>query len=140
MRPSRSYKLKRDSSEKTTWCQSACQAQCSWAHCKRSRRWFAVSGILYKGTLVLNPRCSRRQRIDEVDIITPVAVDQHAANCLEEAVRSFTTMRSRCRSSCADVIFRRPPPVLRVFRFSSVHCFETRVTVELFRCTRAPIA
>ncbi|GFV13079.1 uncharacterized protein TNCV_4714041 [Trichonephila clavipes] len=98
IRPSWSLKLKRDSSEKTIWCQSACQALCSGAHCRRSRRWFAVRGILYKGTLARNPRCVRRRRIDEANISTPVAVDQRAANCLEEAVRSFTTMRSRCRS------------------------------------------
>ncbi|GFX72027.1 hypothetical protein TNCV_1892341, partial [Trichonephila clavipes] len=53
-----------------------------------------MRGILYKDTIARNPRCSSRQRIDEVDISTPVAVDQRAANCLEEAVRSFTVMRS----------------------------------------------
>ncbi|GFV03278.1 hypothetical protein TNCV_4018751 [Trichonephila clavipes] len=41
MRSSWSHKLKRDSSEKTTWCQSACQALCSCAHCRRCRHWFA---------------------------------------------------------------------------------------------------
>ncbi|GFY08748.1 uncharacterized protein TNCV_5006611 [Trichonephila clavipes] len=107
---------------------------------RRSRRWFAVRGILYEGALASNPRCSRRQRIDEADISTPVAVDQRAANSLEEAVRLFTTMRSRCRSSYADVTFRRPLPVFRVVQCSSFHCFQTRVPVELFRCTRAPIA
>ncbi|GFY11089.1 uncharacterized protein TNCV_4470751 [Trichonephila clavipes] len=60
-------------------------------------------GILYKDTLALNPRCSRLRRIDEVDISTPVEVDQRAAYCLEEAVRLFTAMRSRCQSSRADV-------------------------------------
>ncbi|GFW24336.1 uncharacterized protein TNCV_605831 [Trichonephila clavipes] len=68
------------------------------------RRWFAVSGILYKDTLARNPRCSRRRQIDEADISTPVAVDQRAANYLEEAVRSFTAMQSRCRSSHASVV------------------------------------
>ncbi|GFT26257.1 putative DD41D transposase [Trichonephila clavipes] len=53
----------------------------------RCRRRFAVRRILYKGTLARNPRCSRRQRIDEADISTSVAVDQCAANCLEETVR-----------------------------------------------------
>ncbi|GFV65253.1 uncharacterized protein TNCV_4572531 [Trichonephila clavipes] len=65
---------------------------------------------LYKGILARNPRCIRRRRIDEADISTPVAVDQRAANCLDEAVRPFTTMRSRCRSSNADVAFHRPLP------------------------------
>ncbi|GFX27958.1 uncharacterized protein TNCV_773431 [Trichonephila clavipes] len=135
-----SHKLKRDSCEKTTSCQSACQAQCSRAHYRRRRRWFTVRGILYKGTLARNIRCSRRRRIEEVGISTPVAIDQPAANCLEEAVRSFTTMRSRCRSSRADVTFRHPLPGFRVVRCSSVHCFQTRITVELFHYTRAPIA
>ncbi|GFV23277.1 uncharacterized protein TNCV_4779911 [Trichonephila clavipes] len=71
-------------------------------------------------------------------MVCPVA--QRSANCLEEPVRSFTTMRSRCRSSNADVTFWCPLPVFRVVRCSSVHCFQTRTTVELFRCTRAPIA
>ncbi|GFV42431.1 uncharacterized protein TNCV_3646671 [Trichonephila clavipes] len=70
----------------------------------RSRRWFAVRGILYKGTLARNSLSRRHQRIEEADISTPVAVDQHGDNYLEEAVRSFTAMRSRCRSSRADVI------------------------------------
>ncbi|GFW98823.1 hypothetical protein TNCV_2837841 [Trichonephila clavipes] len=48
--------------------------------------------ILYKGTLARNPRCSRRRRIDEGDISTPIAVDQRTTNRLEEAVRSFTAI------------------------------------------------
>ncbi|GFS89315.1 uncharacterized protein TNCV_3399891 [Trichonephila clavipes] len=87
-------------------------------------------GILYKGTLSRSPRCSRRRRIDEVDIKTPVPVDQRSTNCLEEAVRSFTG--SRFRSLRSDVNFRRPLPVFLVVRCSSVHCFQTRITVELF--------
>ncbi|GFU04809.1 uncharacterized protein TNCV_2275181 [Trichonephila clavipes] len=106
----------------------------------RRRRWFVVRGILYKGTIVRNPRCSRRRRIDEADISAPVAVHQRAANCLEAAVRSLTVMRSRCRSSRGNVTCRRPLPVFRVVRCSSVHCFQTHITVDLFRCTRAPIA
>ncbi|GFU94822.1 uncharacterized protein TNCV_4552741 [Trichonephila clavipes] len=80
-------------------------------------------GVLYKSSLARNPRGSRRRRIDEADISIPVAVDQHSANCLEEAVRSFTAMRSRCRSLRTDVTFRRPLPVVRVVRCSSVNCF-----------------
>ncbi|GFV94286.1 uncharacterized protein TNCV_2267401 [Trichonephila clavipes] len=75
-------------------------------------------GILYKGNLTCNPRCSRRQRMHEENISTHVAVDQHATKCVDEAVRSFTTMRSRCRSSHAGVTFRRPLPVSRVVRGS----------------------
>ena len=82
-----------------TWCQSACRALCSWTHCRCSRRRLVVKKILWKGTLTRSPRYSRHQRIDEVEINTPVAIDQRAANSLEEAVWSFTTMRSRCRSS-----------------------------------------
>ncbi|GFT25789.1 uncharacterized protein TNCV_1517681 [Trichonephila clavipes] len=96
MRPSWSHKLKHDSSDRTTWCQSAC-------------------------TLASNSLCSRCLRIDEADISTPVAVDQRAATCLEEVVRSFTIMRRRSRSSCADVTFRRPLPVFRVVQCSSFH-------------------
>ncbi|GFW49457.1 hypothetical protein TNCV_3059641 [Trichonephila clavipes] len=81
--------LKRDSSEKTTWCQSAFQALC-WVCCRRRSQCAANVDKLTKPTLV--------------------AVDQRAVNCLEEAVRSFTAMRSRCRSSPAGVTFRRPLP------------------------------
>ncbi|GFU67353.1 uncharacterized protein TNCV_1746431 [Trichonephila clavipes] len=95
--------------------------------------------VVYKGTLARNPRYSSRRRIDEDGISTPLAVDQHAANCLEEAIRSFTAIRSRCRSSRPDVTFRRLLPVVRVVRSSSVHCFQTRINTELFRCTRAPL-
>ncbi|GFT72537.1 uncharacterized protein TNCV_973991 [Trichonephila clavipes] len=102
-RSSWSPKLKRDSSKKTT-CQSDFQDMSSGAHCRGSRRWFAMRGILYKGTLTRNPWCSRRQRIDEADISTLIAVNQRAANCLEEAIWSFTIMRS----SRTDVTFRRP--------------------------------
>ncbi|GFT51995.1 uncharacterized protein TNCV_2058441 [Trichonephila clavipes] len=94
---------------------------------------------MYKGILARNQQCRRRRRVGETDISTPVAVDQRVANCLEEAARSFTTMWSRYRSSRADVTFLRPLPLFRVFRSSLVHCFETRITVELFHCTRAPI-
>ncbi|GFU59732.1 uncharacterized protein TNCV_3186881 [Trichonephila clavipes] len=97
-------------------------------------------GILHKGTFARNPRCSRHQRIDEADISTLVALDQRDANCLGEAVRSFIAMWSRCRSSYADVTFRHPLPVFLVVRCSSAYCFQTRITVELFRCARAPIA
>ncbi|GFW54480.1 hypothetical protein TNCV_1608441 [Trichonephila clavipes] len=45
----------------------------------------------------------------------------------------------RCRSSHADDTFRLPAPVLS-FRYSSVHFFQTRINVDLFRCKRAPIA
>ncbi|GFW29343.1 uncharacterized protein TNCV_742851 [Trichonephila clavipes] len=86
MRPSWSRKLKCDSPENTTCYQSTSQALCSRAHCRSRHRWFAVRRILYKGTLAHNPRCSRRQRIDEVDISIPVAGDQRAVNCLKEDV------------------------------------------------------
>ncbi|GFX34902.1 uncharacterized protein TNCV_2328421 [Trichonephila clavipes] len=111
MWPLWSHKLKRDSTVKTSWCQSACQALWSWARCRRSRQWFAMRGMLYKGTLARNPWCSRHRRIDQADICTPVAVDQRAANCLDEVVRSFTAMWSRCRSSRTDITFRLSLPV-----------------------------
>ena len=97
-------------------------------------------GVLYKCTLVRSPRCSRHRHIDEADTSTPVAVDQAAVNCLEKAAWSFTAMRNRCRSLRANVIFRRPLTIFRVVWWKLVHCFQTRITVELFRCTRSVIA
>ncbi|GFT77615.1 uncharacterized protein TNCV_821711 [Trichonephila clavipes] len=78
--------------------------------------------------------------MDEADISIPVAVDQRATKCLDEAIRSFTVMRSMCRSSRVYVDFGRPLPVFRVVRCSSVHCFETGMAVEWLHCTRAPKA
>ncbi|GFY03522.1 hypothetical protein TNCV_3211591 [Trichonephila clavipes] len=40
----------------------------------------------------------------------------------------------------ADVTFHHLLPVFRVSPCSSVHCFQTRITVELLHCRRAPIA
>ncbi|GFV96703.1 hypothetical protein TNCV_3387961 [Trichonephila clavipes] len=48
-------------------------------------------------------------------------------------------MRSRCLSSYADVTFRRPLSGFQVVQCSSVHCFQTRITVELFHRTRCAI-
>ncbi|GFV41154.1 hypothetical protein TNCV_2667451 [Trichonephila clavipes] len=49
-------------------------------------------GIPYKCTLSRSLRCSRHQRVDEANISIPLAVGQIAANCLDEAVRSFTAI------------------------------------------------
>ncbi|GFV80192.1 retrovirus-related Pol polyprotein from transposon TNT 1-94 [Trichonephila clavipes] len=103
-------------------------------------RLVARGNTQLRGTVSRTPRRSRRRRIDEGDISIPVAVNQRAANCVKEAVRSYTGIRSRCRSSCTDVTFRRPLPVFPVVQCSSVHCFQTRITVELFRCTQATVA
>ncbi|GFX41655.1 uncharacterized protein TNCV_3110511 [Trichonephila clavipes] len=69
-----------------------------------------------------------------------VALAQCATNCLEEAVRSFTAMRSTCLSLRTDVTFRHSLPVFRVVRSMPVYFFQTRITMELLRCTRAAIA
>ncbi|GFV16396.1 hypothetical protein TNCV_1525421 [Trichonephila clavipes] len=42
------------------------------------------------------PRRVRQRNGAAADISTPVALEQCAAKCLEEAVRSFTAMWSRC--------------------------------------------
>ncbi|GFW63029.1 hypothetical protein TNCV_4453771 [Trichonephila clavipes] len=106
MRPSWSHRLKRDSSEKTTWCQSACQVL-------------------------------RRQRYDEADISTNVAVEQCAPNCLEEDVRSFTTMAIDLRTLTSPSVVH-----YRFFKlFGARRSTVTKFTsLELFHCTRAPIA
>ncbi|GFV47307.1 uncharacterized protein TNCV_4829631 [Trichonephila clavipes] len=138
MRPLWSHKLKHDLSGDNL-VPISLPGSVLMSPCRRSRRWFVVRGILYKGTLARNRRCSGRRRIDEADISTLVTVDQRVANCLEEAVQPFTAMRSRCRSSRADVTLRHPLPVFQVVRCLSVHCFQTRITVEMFHNTRAPI-
>ena len=77
---------------------------------------------------------------NKTNISTLVAVNQCAANCLEEAVWSSTAMRSRCRSSRADVTFHHQLWVFRVVRYSSFHCFQYLITVKLFRDSWAAIA
>ena len=77
--------------------------------------------------------------VDELDISTLVAVDQYAANCLEEAVWLFTAICRKCRLSCADVTSRCPLPVFWVVQCLSVHCFQIPIIVELFSYTRAAI-
>ena len=98
------HKLKRYSSEKTTWFQLACITLCLRANCRCSYRWFKVKGILHKSILTGSPLCSTIVPlcwwIDKTDIRTTVAVDQRAANCMEEAVLSFTAMQSRCWLLC----------------------------------------
>ncbi|GFV91111.1 hypothetical protein TNCV_896321 [Trichonephila clavipes] len=64
---------------------------------------------------------------------TPVAVNQRAAKCMEEAVRSFTAMRSRCRSSRADVTFRRP------LRFSSCSVLVDSLLPNSHHCESVPL-
>ncbi|GFV84771.1 uncharacterized protein TNCV_4297531 [Trichonephila clavipes] len=47
-----------------------------------------MEGILYKGTLARNPRCSKCRGIDDAEFSTPVVADQRTAKCLKESVRS----------------------------------------------------
>ena len=98
---------------------------------------FLMSPLQMQATLVCR---EGDKRIHEPDISTPVAVDQRAANCQEEASRLFRAMWSRCQSSLADITFRHPLPVFRFVRCSSVHCFQTTITLKLFHCTRAAVA
>ncbi|PRD30683.1 UNVERIFIED_CONTAM: hypothetical protein NCL1_25673 [Trichonephila clavipes] len=122
MWPSWSHKLKRDSSKKTAWCQSACQALCHEPTADAAVDSLPSGGwILYKGTLARNSRCSKRLPIDKADISTSVAVDQSVFNCLEEAVWSFTAMR-------ADVDRHMPTS------FSGNHC----QFFELFGASQSP--
>ncbi|GFV33625.1 hypothetical protein TNCV_4567401 [Trichonephila clavipes] len=56
-----------------------------------SRRWFAVSVILYEGILSHGLKCSRCRRINGADVNTPEEVDQHAVSGME----AWTRERSR---------------------------------------------
>ncbi|GFV38337.1 uncharacterized protein TNCV_3952001 [Trichonephila clavipes] len=94
---------------------------------------------MYKDILTRNLRCSTSRRVDEADISIPVAVYEGDANYLEEILRSITTIRSRYRSSHADVCFRNQLRLFQIVWFLSVHCFHTRITLELFHCTRTHI-
>ncbi|GFV01581.1 hypothetical protein TNCV_2961741 [Trichonephila clavipes] len=94
-------------------------------------------GILFKGTLARNPRCNKCRRIDDTVIITPAAVDQRAANCLEEAdghsppcearVDRHLPSSAASSSSCSVLV---GPPFL-----NSSHCG----TVPLHTSSYCPI-
>lgn len=47
-----------------------------------------------------------RQRIDDADSDTPVAVDQCTANFIDEAVRLVSAMQTFCLSSYVDITIR----------------------------------
>ena len=128
MRPSWYHKLKRDSSENTTYCQSARQSLRWFAHCSQRRRWFSVRGILQKGVLAHSPRCSRRLQIDEAHNETPVAINHCAANRLEEVVGSVHMTRTdRTISSWRHIIGSIPgfpicPILVRLLLSNTHHC------------------
>lgn len=54
-----------------------------------------------KKVLICSPRFSRHQRIDDADSDIPLAINQYAANWLDEAVLSMKTM---CLKSYVIVI------------------------------------
>ncbi|GFU90175.1 uncharacterized protein TNCV_3873791 [Trichonephila clavipes] len=76
----------------------------------------------------------RRRRIDEADVSTPLVVDQHAAKCLEEAERSFTAMRCRCRTSPSDVTLCCSLPV-----FSSCSVLVGPLHQNSLYCENVPL-
>lgn len=94
-------KLKQDSSEKTSFCQSACQFSCRHAHFGRRRLWFYQRRIVFKGTLACSARCSRWWRIVEVNNNMPVSELQCFVSCSDLAIQSVTVMWMKCLSSCA---------------------------------------
>ncbi|GFV96052.1 hypothetical protein TNCV_1870141 [Trichonephila clavipes] len=97
--------------------------------------------VCHAQSLAPNPWRSGRRRIGEADISTPVTVNQRAANCLEEAVGSFTAM---WRAGVDRRVLALPSVVyyqfFELFGVRRSTAFQTHITVELFRCTRAPIA
>ena len=113
--------IKEDSLENTTCCETARQSLCSWVHCSRKHRWFGVMGILYKGVRTNSPQSSWSRWIAESNSDTSVAVNHYASNCLDEAVRFISDMRSKYLWSRIDAIFRLPLLYFPVVRYSFVH-------------------
>ncbi|KAJ8880091.1 hypothetical protein PR048_020714 [Dryococelus australis] len=83
-------RLKRDSSEHTTFCYSADQRRCSRVHCMLRRLWFLDNGSRRNGMPATSSACSGRHRAIDVDSSTPIAALQCRYN---EAVRPVTNMR-----------------------------------------------
>ncbi|GFT81581.1 hypothetical protein TNCV_3674131 [Trichonephila clavipes] len=93
-------------------------------------------GILYKGTLAHNPRCSRLRgsRRSYTTSIRPTCCQMPGESC---------TVIHRSYGAGVDrraLTIRRPLLVFRVVRCLLVHCFQTHSTEKLFRCIRATIA
>lgn len=126
MKHSSYHKLKLDSSEKI--------------NCIRRRRWLCVRRILYKGVVAHSQQCSRHWWIDKAESDAPVSVVQSADYYLNKAVLSVSAMRTKCLSLHVEDTFQYLQPYFRVVQFSSIHCFETRITVLLLLSTRAAIA
>ena len=123
------------------WCKSACQALCSWAHCKHSRRWFAVrGGSCIKTSLCHSPWCSRCLWICEAEFITLVAVYQPAAKLLGEIC---TVIHYHVEQVSIIACWRHLPSPTSSFSNCSVLVGpppSNSYIVDLFRCTRAVIA
>ena len=92
--------------------------------------------ILCKGILAHSSGDSIRRCIDEAEISTPVVVDQCAANCLKEAVLSFTAMRSKSRS---QVCALTSPSVdhFQFFDLFSARRFNASKLASLWNCSAA---
>ena len=140
MRSSWSHKLKRDAFEKKLGTNHFARLCAHKPIPYASRRWLAVRRILFKVSLYAVYRAAKRRRLYEADISTSVALEQRSADSLEETIWSFIVMRSSCQSSRTDGTFHHSLPVFRVVRCSSVHCFQTRITEDLYRNTWAAIS
>ncbi|GFU40473.1 hypothetical protein TNCV_1208341 [Trichonephila clavipes] len=90
--------------------------------------------------LARNPRCSRHRIIDEVDITTPVAVNQRAANCLEELYG-----HSLPCGALIDCFTLTSPSVVHCQFLELVGTLRSTASkltllLELIHCKRVPIA
>lgn len=121
--------LNRNSSDKTTCCQCACQSLYSWAHCCHRRRWL---GILHKESFACSPWCSIHRRIDKENSEAPAKLDKCAVNCLDKAAQTISIMRMICISLHVNVTFRVPLSgflvVWSLLKFSLLpYCYATHM-------------
>ncbi|GFW15563.1 uncharacterized protein TNCV_4657031 [Trichonephila clavipes] len=135
-------KTNRDSSLKTTFCQSVTfHIDLVWHHCRRSCRCSGVKGSARKERLDLRFASARCLEIVCGTIATPTS-----ARIVERVtVGSTSACRTILRSSLLVVFLVAPDPVFRAWVPSRVHCcqqFQTalseRSTWPATRCVEQP--
>lgn len=100
-------------------------------YCSCSRRWFFMSGILYKEIPCTQTTMQQARRIVGVDNDTPVAMLQRSVNCPDQAV--WFAIRMNCLSSCVNVTVRNP------CRISDSSSFSCQLLKHSHHCLGIPL-
>ncbi|GFT92515.1 uncharacterized protein TNCV_1480341 [Trichonephila clavipes] len=125
-------KTNRDSSLKTTFCQSVrSHIDLAWHHCRRSCRCSGVKGNAREGHLDLRFASSKCLEIVCETIATPTS----ARFVVRVTVGSTSACRTILRSSLLVVFLVAPDPVFCAWVPSRVHCSQQLLTAHSERFT-----